>query len=107
MSPAEFNPYETPRAEIAAKPKAARRAVTVTLVQLVAVAWVFAMLVWLLFQSRHLEKPRTGLERTWESAGSALTMLSLTIASAMTVVCLVGLVLRAIFRQWDRLGRRE
>lgn len=43
MPPAKFNPYDPPRAELPAQPRAAKRAVTFG--EVVIVAWIFTVLV--------------------------------------------------------------
>ena len=104
MPPAGFNPYDPPNAELPSPPKAANRTVTVTLVQIATVAWGFTLLISLVDATKpHGTKPLTELERMV----SGLTILSLTVASTLTMVCLGGLILRAILRRRKRPRHQE
>lgn len=85
MPPAKFNPYDPPRAELPAQPKAAKRAVTFG--ELVIVAWIFTVLVLIMVPAMRASwTPRHKIEQiVREKRENVLMFLALTIAHVLTV----------------------
>ena len=102
-TPADFNPYEPPKVEPPAKSRAARRVVTVSLVQIAAMAWFATFLTTLPVPSDDSRKPRTWLGH----ASSVLAILSLTVAASLTLICIGGLFLRSLLRRREKQAKNK
>ena len=93
MTPAKFNPYDPPHAELPAQPKSAKRVVTFG--EVVIVAWIFSILVAIEVSLLNRSGPIL-LDLIINTSETALIILAVTVAPVLTMTYAVVRVVRAI-----------